>query len=191
MSSNFIKNAKTETASSQSLETYNHLSQIKPKKKRRQRRPIIDHHKSVEKIPLKTVKEYPDNVVLSKFLETNLGGSIVGEKKYKSTEALSIDTFEPTYSMEDKYMIAFNESKPSLRIFAKVSRKIARHHLATMGNINCIRSFASKIIGAKPKADRGKKCDSINGVYAIIGIRPDWLTSEIGACMFKNMCFQT
>ena len=59
------------------------------------------------------------------FLETNWGRSIVGKKKYDKEDGKCIDRFKTLDSTEDKHIFAFDESEPSMRIFAKVSRGIA------------------------------------------------------------------
>ena len=102
------------------------------------------------------------------FLDTNWVGSILGEKKYDKEDGKCINNFKTLDSTEDKHILAFDESEPSMRVFAKVSRGIARHRLATTK-----RWFAPAIIGVKPKVVRGKKCDSVNDEFAIIGERPD------------------
>ena len=78
------------------------------------------------------------------------------------------DHFKTLDSTEENHILAYDKSENSLRIFAKVSRQIARRHLAAPKNINRIRWFAPEIIKAKPKVVRGKKCDSVNDGYAII-----------------------
>ena len=144
MSSIFIKNTKPKTASSWSLK-------IKPKKKRKQRRPIVNQQKSVEKIPLKKITENPDNEQVGTFLETNWGESIVAGKKYDKKEGRRINHFKTLDSTEDKHILAFDESERSLRISATASREIARRHLTTTKNIDCIRRITPEIIEAKPK----------------------------------------
>ena len=73
-------------------------------------------------------------------------------------------------STKDEHILAFDHSKPSLRIFAKVSRHFAERHLASKNNIELLRQFAPAIVGAKPTVGRGVKRGSINDDYAIIGI---------------------
>ena len=51
MSSNFIKNSKPKTKSSCSHQTYDHLPEIKPKKNKRQRGPLVNREYSDQKIP--------------------------------------------------------------------------------------------------------------------------------------------
>eukprot|EP00536_Pseudo-nitzschia_multiseries_P011655 jgi/Psemu1/29577/gm1.29577_g len=145
MSSNFLKNSPPKSTSHA---TYNHLSTIKPKKKACQS--IYTNLKHVEQIALITV---------------NKDG---GLKEYTSTEAVSIDSFETLDSMDEKYIIAFDESEPSLRIFAKVSREKAKQHLAQYSNIQNTREFLKDIVEAKPEVVRGSKCTSINNGYAVL-----------------------
>ena len=126
---------------------------------------------------MKRIVENSEDELVGLFLETKWGKSITGEKKYDKKDNKCIDHFKTLDSMEDKHIIAVNESESSMRIFAKMSRGIAWHHLATTKNINRTRWFAPAIIGAKPKVMRGKKCDSVNYGYAIIGEHPDRLSS--------------
>ena len=119
------------------------------------------------------------------FLET-WGVGCVGMKKYVEKDGKCIDAFETLDSTEEKHIIAYNESDKSLHIFAKVSRQIARRHLATTKNINRMRWFAREIIGAKSKVVRGKNCDSVNDGYTIIGKRPERLSSENGVYVLKT-----
>ena len=120
-----------------------------------------------------TKRENSNNELVDMFLEANWGKSNVGEEKYGEVDGKCIDHFKTLDSTEDQHILAFDKSQPSLRVFAKVSRANARNHLATTNNINSIRWFAPAIIGAKPNIVRGKKCDSVNDGYAIIGKRPD------------------
>eukprot|EP00536_Pseudo-nitzschia_multiseries_P009986 jgi/Psemu1/24711/gm1.24711_g len=96
---------------------------------------------------------------------------IVGEKKYPLAEALSIDNFETADSTDDQHILAFDDSEPSLRIFAKVSE---------------ILNFAPEIVQAKAEVVRGKKCGSINDGYVIIGICLERLSSENGVYALKK-----
>ena len=81
---------------------------------------------------------------------------------YDKNDGKCIDHFEILDSTENKHILTFDESQPPLRVFAKVSRAIARRNLSIMKNINLIKWFAPAIIGAKSKVLRGKKCDSAN-----------------------------
>ena len=107
------------------------------------------------------------------FLETSWDKSHLVKKNYADNDGKYINHFEIIDSKEFKHILAFDKSQPSLRVFAKVSRAIARRHLATTKNINLIRWFALAIIGAKPNVTRGKKCYSVNDGYAIIKERPN------------------
>ena len=126
---------------------------------------------------IEKIKDNSEDELVGLFLETKLDKNFDGKKKYDEKECKCIDHFDTLDSTGEKHIIAIDKSKPSMRIFAKVLRGIVRHHLATTKNINCIRWFAPAIIGAKPKAVRGKKCDSVNYGYAIIGEHPDRLSS--------------
>ena len=157
------------------------MSQIKPERKR-VNKPI---DKPVKTIALKN--KYQSTVVAGKYMETNWwGGKIGGKKKYEPELALSINNFETLDSTKDEHILAFDDYKPSLRIFAKVSRGLAERHLASKNNINLLREFAPAIVGAKPTVGRGVKRGSINDDYAIIGIRPERLDSNIGEYVFKS-----
>eukprot|EP00536_Pseudo-nitzschia_multiseries_P005659 jgi/Psemu1/13073/gm1.13073_g len=108
MPSNFLKNAAPALTSH---ETYNHLSKIKPKKKGR--RSINANLKHVEQIALKKVNK---NGFEGKFMETSWGCKTVGEKKYPLAEAVSIDSFKTLDSTNEKFILAFDKSEPSLLI---------------------------------------------------------------------------
>ena len=89
-------------------------------------------------IQLKRITENSEDELVGLFLETNWGKSIAGEKKYAEKDSKCIDHFKALDSTEGKRIIVVNESEPLMQIFAKVSRGIARHHLATTKNINSI-----------------------------------------------------
>ena len=122
MSSNFIKNSKPKTKSSRSHQTHDYLSLIKPRGKSRQRRPIVDHPTSVEKTLLKKITATNDDELIGMFLERDCGVGCVGMKKYVTEDGKCIDHFKTLDSMEEKHILAYDESDKSLRIFAKVSR---------------------------------------------------------------------
>eukprot|EP00536_Pseudo-nitzschia_multiseries_P006003 jgi/Psemu1/14231/gm1.14231_g len=160
MSSNFLKDAPTK---SNNHATYNHLSTIKPKKKRRRSR--SRNLKHVNQISLKAVTK---DLFKGKFMKSSWGEQIVGTKEYTSTEAVSIDCFDILDSTDEKHIIAVDESEPSLRIFAKVSRDKAKQHLAQSSRIETTRRFLKEIVEAKPEVVRGSKCTSINAGYAVL-----------------------
>ena len=99
---------------------------------------------------------------------------------------MSIDDFKIEDSTEDNHLIAFEKGDSSRCVFAKNSRLIARVHLATQRNIQCIRWFAPTLIKWKLHINQGKKCDSINDGYTIIGMRPERLTLENGKYVYKT-----
>eukprot|EP00536_Pseudo-nitzschia_multiseries_P010127 jgi/Psemu1/25090/gm1.25090_g len=143
MSSNFLRIAAPVSTSH---ETYTNLSEIKPMKKERNRR-----------------STYKDGV--SKYMETSWGGKIGGKKKYQPEQALLIENFDMLDSTKDEHIVAFDDTNPLLRIFAKVSRKVAKQHMALKKNIKVLRKFAPEIVGAKPTVPRGHKRGSINNDY--------------------------
>eukprot|EP00536_Pseudo-nitzschia_multiseries_P017003 jgi/Psemu1/48898/gm1.48898_g len=140
-------------------QTCNHLSKIKPKKARKS---INANLKHVKQIALKTVH------------------------KNGFKEAVSIDSFKTLDSTNEKFILVFAESEPSLQIFAKASRKIAKQRLGALENIKISRTFAGETVEAKPEVVQGNKCTSINNGYAIIGTRPNRLSLENGVYVFKN-----
>eukprot|EP00536_Pseudo-nitzschia_multiseries_P019599 jgi/Psemu1/61749/gm1.61749_g len=113
-------------------------------------------------------------------METSWGCKTVGEKEYPSGEAVSIESFKTLDSTGEKFILAFAESEPSLRIFAKASTQFAKQRLGRPENIEITRTFSGEIVEAKPKIGRGTKCDSVNNGYAIIGMRPNRLKSGNG-----------
>ena len=125
-----MKNAKPKTKSSWSRRTYDQLSEIKKKPQKRQSCPLVNCKNSVQKIPLKKISENSDDELVGVFLETNWGRIIVGEKDDKK-DGKCIDHFKTLDSTKDKHILAFDESESPMRIVEKVSRGIARHHLAT------------------------------------------------------------
>ena len=179
MSSNFLRIAAPV---SKSHETYTNLSLIKPMKKERNRRSTCKD--GVGTIALK--KYCRATVVEGKYMETDWGGKTGGKKKYQPEQALSIENYNTLDSTKDEHILAFDPYEPSLRIFAKVSRHFAERHLASKNNIELLRQFAPAIVGAKPTVGRGVKRGSINDDYAIIGIRPERLDSNIGEYVFKS-----
>ena len=76
--------------------------------------------------------------------------------------------------------VAFDKYKKLRCIFAKVLRNGAKRHLVTDKNIELLQRFAHTMVGSKPKVIRGKKCNSINSGYAIIGERPNRFTGMNG-----------
>ena len=82
------------------------------------------------------------------FLETNWGTTQNVKKSYLDNDGRSIDHFITIDSEEFKHVMGFDKDEPTLRVFAKVSRAIAKRHLATPKNINLIRWFTPTIIGA-------------------------------------------
>lgn len=71
-------------------------------------------------IHLPQIKEYPEDLVLGKFMETKWDLSHDVPKKYGKKEALSIDNFEIRDSTEDKHLIAFKKGNSSRCIFGKI-----------------------------------------------------------------------
>eukprot|EP00536_Pseudo-nitzschia_multiseries_P019168 jgi/Psemu1/316765/fgenesh1_kg.4027_\ len=138
MSLNFLRIAAPVSTSH---ETYTNLSGIKPMKKERNRRSTCKD--GVSTIALKN--KYRTTVVKGKYMETNWGGKIGGKKKYQPEQALSIENFDTLDSTKDEHIVAFDDTNPSLRILAKVSRKFAKRHLATKNNIKLLRKFAPEI----------------------------------------------
>eukprot|EP00536_Pseudo-nitzschia_multiseries_P011770 jgi/Psemu1/29890/gm1.29890_g len=110
----------------------------------------------------------------------------VGEKKYSLAQAVSIDSFKTLDSTNKKFVVAFAESEPSLRIFAKASTQFAKQRLGTPKTIEITRTFAGQTVESKPKIGQGTKCDSVNSGYGIIGMRPNQLKSGNGVYVFKN-----
>eukprot|EP00536_Pseudo-nitzschia_multiseries_P004241 jgi/Psemu1/9560/gm1.9560_g len=170
MSSNFLKNAAPSTTIHQ---TYDQLSQMKTNKTgerdrnwRQDANAILQH---VKQIALKTV-----------------GFENSWRKEYTSEEAVSIESFTTLYSTNKKFILAFDKSEPSLQIFAKASTQFAKQCLGTPGNIEITRTFAGEIVESKPKIGQGTKCDSVNNGYAIMGMRPNRLTSGNGVYVFKK-----
>mmetsp|Transcript_21505 Transcript_21505/g.59760 ORF Transcript_21505/g.59760 Transcript_21505/m.59760 type:complete len:80 (+) Transcript_21505:1-240(+) len=68
-------------------------------------------------------------------METTWEETIVGQKGYPPTQALSIDGYQTLDSTDKKYIVAMDERLPSLRIFSKAPRKKARQHLASDSEI--------------------------------------------------------
>ena len=90
-------------------------------------------------------------------METNWKENDLVPKKYDDEkEALSIDGFDIKDNTEEKYLIAFEKGTSSRCVFAKISRKIARFHLAMKTTINRVRWFAPAIIKCKPHINHGK-----------------------------------
>eukprot|EP00536_Pseudo-nitzschia_multiseries_P003318 jgi/Psemu1/7485/gm1.7485_g len=178
MTSNFLQ--KAAPSSSTIHQTYKHLLEIKPKKARQSIKANLQH---VKQIPLKTVNK---NGFKGKLMETNWGWKTVGEKEYTWEEAVSIESFKTVDSTNEKFILAFDQSELSLRIFAKASTQFAKQRLGRPKTIEITRMFAGEIVEAKPKIGQGTKCDSGNNGYAIIGMRPNQLTSGNGVYVFKN-----
>eukprot|EP00536_Pseudo-nitzschia_multiseries_P019621 jgi/Psemu1/317152/fgenesh1_kg.5854_\ len=117
MSLNFLRIAAPVSTSH---ETYANLSQIKPIKKKRNRRSTCKD--GVSTIALEN--KYQTTVVEGKYMETSWGGKIGGKKNHQPEQALSINNFETLDSTKDEHILAFDNSNPLLRIFAKQNRQL-------------------------------------------------------------------
>jgi len=174
MASEFIMKAPPKMPNHK---TYNCLAMIKSKKNK-WRRSMTTNLKYVDKIELEIVK--------GKFMETTWEETIVGQKGYPPTQALSIDGYQTLDSTDKKYIVAMDERLPSLRIFSKAPRKKARQHLASDSEIQKTRNFAGQFVEAKPEVVRGTDCGSINDRYVIHGSRPNRSTPGNGVYVFND-----
>ena len=100
MNSIFVKNAKSKMARSRSYMTWIQLCKIKAKSTTRQRCRLERHQITAtvvrdDVIHLLKLKEYSDDLVLGKIMETKWNGNHDVPKEYDDKkEALSIDDFE-------------------------------------------------------------------------------------------------
>ena len=101
-------------------------------------------------IHLRPSQEYPEDLVLGKFIKTKWKGNR-DEKNYYAKKC-----------------------------FRQNCKKYNALYLATAKNIGHKRWLAPNLIASKPHVNRGTTCDSINDGYAIISMRPERLTSENG-----------
>ena len=67
---------------------------LRSNRKKRQRRPIVDHPTSVEKTPLKKTTTGNDDELIGMFLETDWGIVSVGMMKYVKEDGKCIDHFK-------------------------------------------------------------------------------------------------
>ena len=108
-------------------------------------------------------------------------------ENYGEQDIIKIDPFETKDRTEKQNFITFDQYQESKCIFTKVSRNRVKRHLATDKSIKLLRRYAPTMVGAKSKVIRGKKCDSWNSGYAIIGERPNRLTGMNGKYVFKKI----
>ena len=76
--------------------------------------------------------------------------------------------------------------KKSVRVFGKLSRNMAKTHLAKQECICELREFSNDMIQLKPKVQRGKHRDSINDGYGIIGYRPNRNMKGVSKFVFRH-----
>ena len=84
------------------------------------------------------------------------------------------------------HFIATDADDFSIQICAKVGRWRATFGLGSEKSLARLRTFSEEIIQCKPNTGRGKKRDSINDGYAILGIHPDCNTGELVQYVFKK-----
>ena len=152
MSSNFVKNARSKTAHSSSQKTWNSVSQIKPNKKKKQRRPLRKNQNSARTFNLEKNNKYTDKVFLQTFMlnDWKVGDSYVS--KYWLEESILIHVCICINSTDKTDCIAFDKSNCATHIFAKFSREMACLHLATLNNTRkCLRQYTPRIIESKPE----------------------------------------
>ena len=129
MSSNFMKNAKSTTKFSRSRRTFDKLSSIKPPPPKKHL--LINQPKSVLVVPIEKKTRNEKEELRGMFLETSWGKSPNVNKNYLSNDGQCIDHFETIDSNEINHILAFDKYQPSLRVFWKVPRAIARCHLVS------------------------------------------------------------
>mmetsp|Transcript_6251 Transcript_6251/g.13409 ORF Transcript_6251/g.13409 Transcript_6251/m.13409 type:complete len:269 (+) Transcript_6251:364-1170(+) len=93
--------------------------------------------------------------------------------------SMSIDHFKTINSFYSYHRIALDctKEKPNT-VFAKVSREVAKKHLATPENCQLLRDFVDDLMKYKPHVNRGNKCDSTNTGYRITGFHPDRISAD-------------
>mmetsp|Transcript_19989 Transcript_19989/g.41136 ORF Transcript_19989/g.41136 Transcript_19989/m.41136 type:complete len:141 (-) Transcript_19989:35-457(-) len=100
-------------------------------------------------------------------------------KAFNDEVSMSIDHFKTINSFYSYHRIALDctKEKPNT-VFAKVSREVAKKHLATPENCQLLRDFVDDLMKYKPHVNRGNKCDSTNTGYRIMGFHPDRISAD-------------
>ena len=101
----------------------------------------------------------------------------------------SIDNFDIIDSTDNKHCLVMDDSagkKKSIRVFGKLSRNMAKSHLAKHESICELREFSKDMIQLKPKVHRGENWDGINDGYGIIGYRPDRNKKGVSKFAFRH-----
>eukprot|EP00532_Pseudo-nitzschia_australis_P015969 CAMPEP_0168261558 /NCGR_PEP_ID=MMETSP0141_2-20121125/9134_1 /TAXON_ID=44445 /ORGANISM="Pseudo-nitzschia australis, Strain 10249 10 AB" /LENGTH=142 /DNA_ID=CAMNT_0008199697 /DNA_START=68 /DNA_END=493 /DNA_ORIENTATION=- len=88
---------------------------------------------------------------------------------------MSINEFKTIDSKEIDHCLVLDENLEldNRTIFAKVSREMVKRGMASMVNTIFLRSYVEKLMQHKPQVDQGKKCDSVNTGYRVMGSHPD------------------
>jgi len=92
---------------------------------------------------------------------------------------MSIDDFKTIDSKENAHCLVLDKNivLDNKTIFAKVSRKIAQRGMASPVNTKFLQKYVIELMQHKPQVDRGKKCDSVNTGYRIMGSHADRTSS--------------
>jgi len=177
MSSNFIINAKPKSSNAKSHKTLEHCNSLKPPKKPRQKRKGRSDTKPVTVIKLNPSPQFEPSSVMMKFMFINWSND--EEEKNYTQESMSINDFKTIDSKENFHCLVIDENieLDNKTIFAKVSRKIAQRGMASPVNTKFLQKYVIELMQHKPQVDRGKKCDSVNTGYRIMGSHADRTSS--------------
>ena len=137
---------------------------------------------------LRFQKKHSNKDVLGKFMVThwfeNDGCDFLDKKV---NPRMSVDDHKHFIDSDyHTHFIATDADDFSIRICAKVGRRRATFGLGSEKSLARLRTFSEEIIQCKPNTGRGKKRDSINDGYAILGIHPDRNTGELVQYVFKK-----
>jgi hypothetical protein len=182
MPTNFVDSAKPKTATAKSRKTWNFISILRArseKKKNRHKRNGGSNRKSIKITKLKKKDFYhQESSVLMKFMFVNWSRD-KKPKAFNDEVSMSIDHFKTIDSTYTNHCLALDDTKEKTdTVFAKISREVAKRHLATTENSQLLRDLVDDLMKYKPHVDRGNKCDSVNTGYRIMGFHPDRISAD-------------
>ena len=194
MPSNFVKDAKPKNKDAKSWPTYVSMAKLKPetiknphaqKRADTQSKSVGMNNGKIDTLRFK--KRHSNKDALRKFMVTRWFQNGCDFLDKKVNPRMLIDDHKHFIDTDHhNYLIATDVDDYSIRICAKVGRQKATFGLGSEKSLARLRTFSEEIIQCKPNTGQGKKRDSINDGYAIIGIHADCKTGELVQYVFKK-----
>jgi len=179
MSTNFVENAKPKTTTAKSRKTWNFISILKARSgKNRHKRNRGSNRKTVKITKLKKKDRYKEHSVLMKYMFVSWSRDNE-PKAFNDQVSMSINHFKTIDSTYSVHCLALDDTKEKTdMIFAKISREVAKRHLAKSENSQLLRGLVDDLMKYKSHVNRGTKCDSVNTGYRIMGFHPDRISAD-------------